>query len=95
MNQKSHKKIKVAIAGVGKCASSLVQGISYYTQNPNNDGLMYKNIGGYEIADIEFVTAFDIDKRKVGKDLSEAIFTEPNCTKVFSEVKKTNVIVKR
>ena len=92
---KSNKKIKVAIAGVGNCASSFVQGVNYYTENPDNQGLMYKDIGGYKIADIEFVAAFDIDKRKVGKDLSEAIFAEPNCTKIFSKAQKTNVVVER
>lgn len=95
MTKNNHKKIKVAIAGIGNCASSFVQGVNYYTENPDNQGLMYKDIGGYKIADIEFVAAFDIDRRKVGKDLSKAIFAEPNCTKIFSKVPKTNVVVER
>lgn len=80
-------KIRVAIVGVGNCASSLIQGIHYYRQKcPENAiGLMNWDIGGYKPFDIECVAAFDIDKRKVGKDLSEAIFARPNCTKVFCE----------
>lgn len=79
------EKIKVAIIGVGNCASSLIQGTYYYKdKNPEDAiGLMHWDIGGYRPADIEFVVAVDIDKRKVGKDLSEAIFAKPNCTKVF------------
>lgn len=77
-------KIKVAIVGLGNCASSLIQGIHYY-QNQNNQpvGIMHEEIGGYCISDIEVVLAIDIDDRKVGKDISEAIFSKPNCTKVF------------
>jgi myo-inositol-1-phosphate synthase len=70
------KKIRVAIVGVGNCASSLVQGRYYYENADETDfipGLMHVNLGGYHIRDIEFVAAFDIDKNKVGKDLSEAI----------------------
>ncbi|HOS87940.1 MAG TPA: inositol-3-phosphate synthase [Candidatus Pacearchaeota archaeon] len=81
------KKIKIAIAGVGNCASSLVQGIYYYKDVKDDDelvpGLMHNILGGYKISDIEVVAAFDIDKRKVGKDVSEAIFAKPNCTKIF------------
>jgi len=78
-------KIKIAIAGLGNCASSLIQGIEYYKNKNSNDaiGLMHWEIGGYEPGDIEVVAAFDIDKRKVGKDVSEAIFQLPNCTAVF------------
>jgi myo-inositol-1-phosphate synthase len=78
-------KIKIAIIGVGNCASSLVQGIHYYNdKNPEEvAGLMHWNIGGYKPSDIEVVAAIDIDKRKVGKDISEAIFEKPNCTHVF------------
>jgi myo-inositol-1-phosphate synthase len=78
--------IRIAIAGVGNCASSLVQGIHYYRdKNPEEAfGLMHWNIGGYRPGDIKVVAAFDIDKRKVGKDLNEAIFAPPNCTTVFS-----------
>ncbi|MDO9097138.1 MAG: inositol-3-phosphate synthase, partial [Candidatus Methanoperedens sp.] len=80
--------IRIAIAGVGNCASSLVQGLEYYKNVKNSDdlvtGLMHNALGGYLISDIKPVAAFDVDKRKVGKDLSEAIFSEPNCTKKFS-----------
>ncbi|HEC94618.1 MAG TPA: inositol-3-phosphate synthase [Thermoplasmatales archaeon] len=78
-------KIKIAIIGVGNCASSLVQGIHYYRNKKPEDaiGLMHWDIGGYRPYDIEVVAAFDVDKRKVGKDVSEAIFAKPNCTKVF------------
>ncbi len=78
-------KIRVAIIGVGNCASSLVQGVYYYRNRSEKDaiGLMHWNLGGYLPGDIEFVAAIDIDKRKVGRDLSEAIFAPPNCTTVF------------
>ncbi|MFH1102639.1 MAG: inositol-3-phosphate synthase [Pseudomonadota bacterium] len=78
-------KIKVVIAGVGNCASSLIQGVHYYkNQNPKDAvGLMHWEIGGYKPSDIEVVAAFDIDRRKVGKDVNEAIFAEPNCTTIF------------
>ncbi len=79
------EKIKVAIVGIGNCASSLIQGIHYYEdKNPDEAiGLMHWDIGGYKPSDIEVVAAFDIDCRKVGKDVSEAIFAKPNCTQVF------------
>lgn len=89
--------IKVAIAGVGNCASSLVQGISYYRGKKEKEaiGLMHWNLGGYRPYDIEIAAAFDIDKRKVGKDVSEAIFSSPNCTRVFcSEIAKTGAVVR-
>ncbi len=78
-------KIKVAIVGLGNCASSLIQGIYYYKDKKPEDaiGLMNRDIGGYKPSDIEVVAAFDIDKRKVDKDVSKAIFEKPNCTKVF------------
>ncbi len=78
-------KIKIAIVGVGNCTSSLLQGMEYYKQKDESDavGLMHWDIGGYKPYDIEVVAAFDIDKRKVGKDVSAAIFEYPNCTKVF------------
>ena len=75
--------IRVAIAGVGNCASSLVQGITYYKDAKDDDkipGLMHTVFGGYRVRDIEFVTAFDVDALKVGKDLSEAIFASMNNT---------------
>ncbi len=91
-------KIPIAIVGVGNCASSLVQGISFYGTAPENGasvGLMHRQIGGYAPGDIEVVAAFDIDRRKVGVDVSEAIFAAPNCTKVFcDQVAKTGTVVK-
>jgi len=90
------EKIKIALSGVGNCASALVQGIYYYRDKDAEEaiGLMHWDIGGYLPSDIEVVAAFDIDARKVGRDLSEAIFAPPNCTKVFCpEVPKTGTIV--
>jgi myo-inositol-1-phosphate synthase len=91
-------KINVAIIGVGNCASSLVQGVHYYRNASETDfvpGLMHVNLGGYHIRDINFVAAFDIDKNKVGKDLSEAIYTKPNNTFKFCDVPKSGVTVER
>lgn len=91
-------KIKVAIIGVGNCASSLVQGIHKYVEIPTDEeipGVMHNTIGDYRIEDIEIVAAFDIDENKVGKDLSEAIFTAPNNTLKFSDVPMTGVTVER
>lgn len=81
------KKIRLAIVGVGNCASALVQGIFYYKKKGtvNVSGLMYEEIGSYKPWDIEVVAAWDIDKRKVGKDISQAIFEKPNCTTVFEK----------
>lgn len=78
-------KIRVAVIGVGNCASSLVQGIHYYSNRPLADcsGVLHEKIGPYSIADINVVAAFDIDSRKVGTDVSQAIFAPPNCTEVF------------
>ncbi len=88
-------KIRVAIVGVGNCASSLVQGVTFYrAANDNAAGVMHWNIGGYEPTDVEFVLAFDIDERKVGVDLAQAIFAKPNCTAVFAEVSPTDVTVR-
>jgi len=86
-------KIKVAILGVGNCASSFVQGIEYYSNSENEDGLISDVIGGYKVSDIEVVAAYDINTTKVGKDLSEAIFAEPNNTIKFCDVSKTGVVV--
>jgi myo-inositol-1-phosphate synthase len=86
-------KIKVGILGIGNCASSLVQGLEYYKINDTENGLISDVIGGYRVSDIEIVAAFDINKNKVGLDISEAIFTEPNNTTKFSEVPKLNVEV--
>lgn len=79
------KKIRIAIIGMGNCASSLIQGINYYKNKKEEDaiGLMHWDIDSYKPSDIEVAAAIDIDKRKVGKDVSEAIFAKPNCTKVF------------
>lgn len=80
-------KIRVAIAGVGNCASSLIQGIDYYSQRALSPvtGLMHPNIGGFRPWDLDVVAAFDIDRRKVGKPLKEAVFAKPNCTMVFQQ----------
>ena len=91
------EKIKIAIIGVGNCASSLIQGIYYYKNKSPMDiiGLMHWEIAGYKPGDIEVVAAFDIDKRKVGKDVNEAIFAEPNCTTIFNnDIPKSETIVK-
>src|SRR5438876_9428938 len=92
------RKIRIAIVGVGNCASSLVQGINFYdgsSANGTGIGLMHRQIGSYRPADIEVVAAFDIDRRKVGLDVSKAIFSPPNCTKVFyDKIKLTGAIVK-
>lgn len=89
--------IKVALVGVGNCASTLVQGIYYYSNRTEDNpiGLMHKSFGGYQIQDIQFVAAFDVDSRKVGRDLSEAIFAEPNCTKKIMDVPHIGVTVKK
>ena len=88
-------KIKIAIIGIGNCASSLIQGIYYYTVDNTRNGLIYYDIGGYKVSDIQVVAAFDIDKRKVGKDLAEAISTEPNCTKKIIDVPLSGVVVNK
>src|SRR2546429_1801545 len=92
------KKVRVAVIGVGNCASSLVQGVHYYREAKPEDfvpGLMHVNLGGYHISDIEFSAAFDIDQNKVGKDISEAIYTAPNNTYRFADVPKLNAKVYR
>ena len=88
-----NKQIRVAILGGGNCASSFVQGIGHYSNSENEDGLISDVIGGYKVSDIEIVAAYDINKSKVGKDLSEAIFSEPNNTIKFSEVPTTGIVV--
>jgi myo-inositol-1-phosphate synthase len=90
--------IRVAIIGVGNCASALVQGVTYYQDAPEDQpvpGLMHVNLGGYHIRDIQFTAAFDIDANKVGKDLSEAIYAEPNNTYKFAQVPFLGVPVQR
>jgi myo-inositol-1-phosphate synthase len=92
------KKIRVAIVGVGNCASSLVQGIHYYRNAKDDEfvpGVMHVNFGGYHISDIEVVAAFDVNSNKVGKDVAEAIYAAPNNTTVFAKVPKTGVTVSR
>lgn len=84
--------------GVGNCASALVQGVEYYKEAPDDasvPGLMHVRLGGYHVSDIEFVAAFDIDERKVGKDLAEAIFAPPNNTRRFADVPRLGVEVMR
>jgi len=92
-------KIRLAIAGVGNCASSLVQGLTYYRKiggdSPPVPGLMHNVICGYRLSDMEVVAAFDVDKRKVGKDAGKAIFAEPNCTIKFSDVPELGVKVEK
>ena len=91
-------KVRLAIVGVGNCASSLVQGLEYYRDaDPHSrvPGLMHVDLGGYHIRDIEVVAAFDVDAKKVGKDVAEAIWSEPNNTIRFSEVPPTGVMVQR
>lgn len=90
------KKIKIAIIGIGNCASSLIQGIHYYKNKDKHQaiGIMHWSINGYTPSDIEVVAAFDIDRRKVGQDVSQAIFEKPNCTKVFCpDLPRSGVIV--
>jgi myo-inositol-1-phosphate synthase len=92
------REIRVAIIGVGNCASSLVQGIHYYRNAKDNEfvpGVMHTNFGGYHIRDIKVVAAFDVNSNKVGKDVAEAIYAEPNNTVVFAKVPKTGVVVQR
>lgn len=89
------KSINVAIVGIGNCASSLVQGLSHYRDGANDTvGLMHWDLGGYRPSDIHVVAAWDVDARKVGKDVAEAIFAKPNCTAVFCEsIEPTGAIV--
>jgi myo-inositol-1-phosphate synthase len=96
--KRPNKKVRVAIVGVGNCASSFVQGVEYYRNAKGDDtipGLMHPQLGPYHISDIEFTAAFDIDVNKVGKDLSEAIFSPPNNTYKFCKVPPKGVRVER
>jgi myo-inositol-1-phosphate synthase len=89
-------EIRVAIAGVGNCASALVQGVEYYKDVKEDvavPGLMHVNFGRYHVRDIKFVAAFEVDKNKIGKDLAEAIFTKPNCCAKFEDVPQLGVEV--
>jgi len=97
-NGRSRGKVRVAILGVGNCASSLVQGVEYYRDakpGASIPGLMHVDLGGYHIRDIEFSAAFDIDKDKVGKDLADAIFSGHNNTVKFADVPHLGVKVER
>jgi myo-inositol-1-phosphate synthase len=96
--RRAGRKIRVAIIGVGNCASSLVQGVHYYRNAKAGDdipGIMHVDLGGYHLSDLEFVAAFDVDKNKVGKDLADAIYAKPNNTYRFADVPKTGVKVSR
>ena len=90
------KSINIAIVGIGNCASSLVQGLEYYREGANDTvGLMHWDLGGYKPSDIKVVAAWDVDSRKVGKDVSEAVFAKPNCTAVFAaNIPATGTVVK-
>jgi myo-inositol-1-phosphate synthase len=94
----SSSKVRVGIVGVGNCASSFVQGLSYYQDAKSNEpvpGLMNVELGGYHIGDIEIASAFDVNASKVGLDVSDAIFAEPNNTQRFSAVPKSGIVVNR
>src|SRR5438874_8738378 len=94
----SERAVRVAVVGVGNCASALVQGVhKYRSASPDEfvPGLMHVDLGGYHVRDIQFVAAFDVDERKVGLDLADAIFTEPNNTVRFADVPKVGVTVSR
>jgi myo-inositol-1-phosphate synthase len=91
-------KVRIAIVGVGNCASSLVQGLEYYKEASPEDrvpGLMHVELGGYHVRDVEVVAAFDVDAAKVGKDVAEAIFTAPNNTIKFSDVPPSGITVQK
>jgi len=90
------KSIRIAVVGIGNCASSLVQGLEHYREGTNDViGLMHYEVAGYKPSDISVVAAWDVDKRKVGRDVAEAIFAKPNCTAVFApNVPTTGTVVK-
>jgi myo-inositol-1-phosphate synthase len=91
-------KVRVAIIGVGNCANSLLQGVEYYKDAPPDEfvpGLMHVDLGGYHVRDVEFTAAFDVTRAKVGKDLADAIWAEPNDTIKFANVPKTGITVSR
>jgi myo-inositol-1-phosphate synthase len=97
-HRRGEGKVRVAVVGVGNCASSFIQGVTYYREASPKDfvpGLMHVDLGGYHVRDIEFVAAFDVDRHKVGLDLSEAIFAGPNNTVKFADVAPTGVKVER
>src|SRR4030066_1733290 len=89
-------EIRVGLIGVGNSASALIQGTQYYKdakEGTSVPGLMHVNYGGYHISDIKFVAAFEVNKDKIGKDLSEAIWVKPNCCEKFADVPKLGVKV--
>jgi myo-inositol-1-phosphate synthase len=91
-------RVRVALIGVGNCANSLLQGVEYYKDAPDDEfvpGLMHVNLGGYHVDDVEFTAAFDVTKDKVGKDLSDAIWAAPNDTIKFADVPRTGITVSR
>src|SRR2546427_9410851 len=91
-------RVRVALVGVGNCANSLLQGVEYYKDAPDDQfvpGLMHVNLGGYHVRDVEFTAAFDVTKDKVGKDLAEAIWAHPNDTIKFADVPETGIKVSR
>jgi myo-inositol-1-phosphate synthase len=95
---RSKDKVRVALIGVGNCANSLLQGVEYYKDADADQfvpGLMHVDLGGYHVRDVEFVAAFDVTKDKVGKDLADAIWSHPNDTIKFADVKQTGVTVSR
>ncbi len=88
--------VRIAIVGVGNCASALVQGLEYYRHHDPSEaaGLIHPELGGYRVEDVEVVAAFDVDRRKVGRPLHEAVFAQPNCTTLFQgELSETSVTV--
>ena len=92
------RKVRVGIVGVGNCASSLVQGLSYYREANGNEpvpGLMNVELGGYHVSDVEISSAFDVNASKVGRDVSEAIFAKPNNTQRFALVPQSGIRVHR
>src|SRR6187551_3687498 len=95
---RSDDRVRVALVGVGNCANSLLQGVEYYNDAPDDQfvpGLMHVNLGGYHVRDIEFTAAFDVTADKVGKDLADAIWAHPNDTIKFADVPQTGIEVKR
>ncbi|HBY06758.1 MAG TPA: inositol-3-phosphate synthase, partial [Chloroflexi bacterium] len=95
---KKKDKVRVAIIGIGNCAAALVQGVEYYKNAADDEeipGLMHATVGGYHVRDIEFTAAFDVVASKVGKDLSEAIWAEPNNTIKFADVPHMGIPVHR
>ncbi|HLH94869.1 MAG TPA: inositol-3-phosphate synthase [Xanthobacteraceae bacterium] len=98
MKAAAGRRVRVGIVGVGNCASSLVQGLTYYSNGVGNEpkpGLMSADVGGYHVDDIEIASAFDVNATKVGRDIADAIYAPPNNTYKFAEVKPTGITVER